>query len=76
MRLISPALAAAALFGLSACATTGAPHPSYAEELEQLAADCYARGGILRSISNAVGPTAASDYACSISGGASRLDQG
>lgn len=74
MRLISPALAACALLGLSACATTGEPHPSYAEELEQLAADCHARGGILTSISASLGPTAASDYACTISGGASRLD--
>ena len=74
MRLIPPVLAAAALFGLSACATTGAPHPSYAEELDRLAADCYARGGILRPISSSIGPNAANDYACSISG-ASRLDR-
>ena len=74
MRLISSALAAAALFGLSACATTGEPSPSYAEELERLAEDCYARGGILTPISSAIGPHAANDYACSMTG-ASRLDR-
>ena len=78
MRLMPPALAAAAaaaLFGLSACATTGEPNPSYGEELQRLADDCHARGGILRPTSTAMGPNAAADYACSITGGASRLNR-
>ena len=65
-------IAAAAI--VAACAT-GRDHPSYAEELAALDADCRERGGILTPIQGSVGFRPANDYACTIPGGAaSRLD--
>lgn len=74
MRQFPLALTAlAALTALGACATAE-PGPSYAEELSQLEADCRERGGVLTALPGAVGPTPATDFSCTIPGGASRLD--
>lgn len=57
------------------CATgAGRNVPSYAEEMDQLAAECRTRGGILTPIPGAATGQPRRDYACSISGGASRID--
>lgn len=70
------ALLAGALL-VSACASTAQTHPTYAEEMAQLNAECQARGGMLTPIQGATGPRAANDYACEIRGGpSSRLRGG
>ena len=68
--LLSSLLLAAAL---AACAGTPRSIPTYGEELDQLTADCTARGGILSPIPGAQTGRPQTDYACEIRGGASRL---
>ncbi|WP_396594707.1 hypothetical protein [Brevundimonas sp. R86498] len=61
--------------GASACAPmAGRTYPTYAEELNQLTEACRARGGILTPIPGATSGRPQTDYACRITGGASRLD--
>lgn len=75
MRAIVLAASLGLTLGLAACASTGASHASYAEELAELRGACDARGGILTPIQGSSGPNAANDYACEIRGGGSgRLD--
>jgi hypothetical protein len=64
-------VAATGLLALSACASTGEPYPTYAEELAELQSACRARGGILTPIAGSTGHRPATDYACEIRGGAS-----
>ena len=68
--LLSSLLLAASL---AACAGTPRSNPTYAEELDQLTADCRERGGILSPISGGLTGRPQTDYACEIRGGASRL---
>ena len=50
---------------VAACAATpSARNLSYNEELEQLRAECTARGGILQAISDTITANARADYAC------------
>lgn len=59
----------------SACAPmAGRTYPTYAEELTRLTEACRARGGILTPIPGATSGRPQTDYACRITGGASRLD--
>ncbi len=75
MRAIVLAAGLGLALGLGACASTGAGHATYAEELAELRGACDARGGILTPIAGSTGPNAANDYACEIRGGGSgRLD--
>lgn len=67
------ALALAAPLVLSACASNRSL-PTYGEELKQLEADCTARGGILTPTGNQ-SSRPQTDYACKITGGASRIPQ-
>lgn len=62
---------------VSACATGPANHPTYGQQLDQLSADCVARGGILAPVVGG-GQTGRpqTDYTCNITGGASRLTRG
>lgn len=68
-------LSAILAMGVSACASAGGrTHPTYAEDLNQLTEACRARGGILTPIPGANSGRPQTDYACRITGGASRLD--
>lgn len=67
------ALALAAPLALSACAS-GRTLPTYGQELKQLEADCNARGGILTPTGSQTSRPQ-TDYACKITGGASRIPQ-
>ncbi|MBN8551817.1 MAG: hypothetical protein J0L52_02835 [Caulobacterales bacterium] len=67
-------VAVTGLLGLSACASTGGPYPTYAEELAALEDTCQARGGILTPLPGASGHRPATDYACEIRGGSGRLN--
>lgn len=71
MRAYVLAAGLAATLGLSACATSGQPHPTYSQQVAELRASCDARGGILTPIAGSTGPNAANDYACEIRGGGS-----
>jgi len=71
MRPLSIAAPVALLLLLSACASTMGPS-RYAEELETLSDQCEARGGILVPTGQESGRPQA-DYACRITGGATRL---
>lgn len=59
------------LLTLSACAS-GAPRSSYASELQQLSADCQARGGILAPTGQQSGRPQ-NDNVCEIRSGGGRL---
>lgn len=75
MRAIVLVAGLGSALAIAGCASTGAPSPTYGEELAQLSAACDARGGILTPIAGSTGPNAANDYACEIRGGGSgRLD--
>jgi len=67
------ALVLAAPLALSACAS-GRTLPTYGQELKQLEADCNARGGILTPTGSQTSRPQ-TDYACKITGGASRIPQ-
>ena len=71
--LIASAVAAAA--ALSACASTGERQPTYGEEMQRLAADCKARGGILVPLGTQPTGRPEADHACQISGGATRIER-
>lgn len=66
-----PVYFAALALTLSACASTGRENPDHAD-LQRMAADCQARGGILVPTGELTGRPQV-DYACRISGGASRI---
>ncbi|WP_298158241.1 hypothetical protein [Brevundimonas sp.] len=72
-RILLPSLLLAA--ALAACAGTPRSSPTYGQELDQLTADCTARGGILSPISGAQTGRPQTDFACEIRGGASRLNR-
>ena len=67
--LFIPAFATLALAG---CATPASPSESRLE-LEAYAAECRERGGIIQPIPGAYSGRPRADYACVISGQASRL---
>ena len=71
MRATVLAVGLGAALGLGACASAGAPRPTYAQEVAELRSACDARGGILTPIAGSTGPNAANDYACEIRGGGS-----
>lgn len=66
-------IAFVAPLGLTACATDH-PLPTYQQEMDTLQAECTARGGILTPTGRETGRPQ-TDYACKISGGASRIPQ-
>lgn len=74
MRPLIFAAPAALLLALSACAS-GSGMSRYEEDLRKLTADCEARGGILVPTRAATGRPE-TEYACQISGGATRLPGG
>ena len=57
---------------LSACAGAAGGSNSYSAEMDRLEADCKAREGILTPTGSQSGQPAR-DYACRITGGASRI---
>lgn len=72
--LPSTLLLAASALALSACAgTPREPRLSYQAELEQLAADCQQRGGILTPIPGATTGRPQTENVCEIRGGGGRL---
>lgn len=71
MRAIVLAAGLGATLCLAACASTGAPRPTYSEQMSELRAACDARGGILTPIAGSTGPNPANDYACEVRGGTS-----
>ena len=74
MRPLTLAAPVALLLTLAACApTTGSSR--YADELQQLADSCQARGGILAPTGQQSGRPQ-NDNVCRITGGASRLTSG
>ncbi|AYG94441.1 hypothetical protein D8I30_04010 [Brevundimonas naejangsanensis] len=66
-------IAFAAPLGLTACATGRTP-PTYQQELDQLQAECTARGGILAPTGHETGRPQ-TEFVCKITGGASRIPQ-
>jgi hypothetical protein len=72
LRMILPAALAAAL---AACASTGASHPTYGEQMRTLSEECRARGGILVPLPGPQTGRAEADHACQISGGATRIER-
>ncbi len=65
-KTLSTVVAALALTaGLAACAGMGGENARIAE-IDQLRADCQAKGGDLEPISGAQGAHAATDYTCRI----------
>ena len=74
--LLSSVLLAATLStGLAACASgPREPRPTYMQELDQLAAECRERGGILAPIAGSTTGRPQTDNVCEIRGGASRLN--
>ncbi len=68
----SAAILLVSTLAISACATAGGRTSSYSTDLDQLEADCTAREGILTPTGSQSGQPAR-DYACKITGGASRL---
>ncbi len=74
MRPLTFAAPLVLLLALSACASTAGPS-RYEEELQRLAADCEARGGILSPTGQQSGRPQ-NDNVCRITGGASRLTTG
>lgn len=73
-RMMVPTAALALALALSACAAgPGRALPGYAERMDRLAADCSVRGGILTPIPGASTGRPETDYACRITGGASRI---
>lgn len=74
MRPLIVAAPAVLLFALSACAPTMGGN-RYDSELRRLSDQCEARGGILTPTGQQTGRPQ-TDYACQITGGASRLPTG
>lgn len=74
MRSNTKSAIAVMLLGLaiSACASAGGGSNSYLTEMDRLEADCKAREGILTPTGSQSGQPAR-DYACRITGGASRI---
>jgi hypothetical protein len=73
-RILSSSLLLAAVVTVGACASgPRAPRPSYQAELEQLAADCRARGGILAPIPGAYTGRPQTENVCEIRNGGGRL---
>lgn len=74
MRIVLLAAPAALMLTLAACAATGGTNP-HASEVERLAADCRARGGILTPSGENTGRPQV-DNVCRISGEpSSRVDR-
>jgi len=74
MRNVVSSAALGLALALSACAAgPGRDLPGYAEDLDRLAADCRDRGGILSPIPGATTGRPQTDFACRITGGASRI---
>ena len=59
---------------LAACAS-GRPLPTYQQDMDRLDAECRARDGILTPTGAQTGRPQ-TDYACRITGGATRIPQG
>ncbi|MET4683931.1 hypothetical protein [Brevundimonas faecalis] len=74
MRVLILAAALVTPLALGACAGSGKPLPTYQQEMDQLDADCVARGGILSPTGAQTGRPQ-TEYVCKIAGGASRLNQ-
>ena len=77
MRVSIPVAAAVggiALLGMSACASTAGGENSYGARMDRLTAECTARQGILSSTGATTGRPE-TDYACRISGGATRIER-
>lgn len=72
LRMILPAALATVL---AACASTGAPHPTYGEQMQTLSEACRGRGGILVPLPGPQTGRAGADHACQISGGATRIER-
>ncbi len=70
---LSLGVAVLAAAGLSACASGPPGENSYTAQMDRLEADCRARGGILTP-TGATSGRPQRDYACQITGGASRID--
>ncbi len=70
MNIAAVLLTAVSLVG---CASSGAGSNSYSAQFDQLEAYCKARDGILTPTGSQSGHPQR-DYACKITGGASRLD--
>lgn len=73
MRALTFALPAILLLAAGGCASTSGTS-SYSQELDRLAADCTARGGILAPTGQQTGRPQ-TDNVCKITGGASRLSR-
>jgi len=67
-------LALIALLTLGACATSTAGPSKYQRDLATLQADCHDRGGVLFSTGALTGQPQ-TEFACHISGPASRIDR-
>ncbi|MBX9616995.1 MAG: hypothetical protein K2X25_15490 [Caulobacteraceae bacterium] len=66
---------AALALATAACASgSGGRFPTYSEDLNRLTEECRARGGLFTPIPGANTGRPQTDYACRITGGASRLD--
>jgi hypothetical protein len=66
------AILVAGTLALGACTTTGGPN-RYESERAALERDCLARNGMLTPLRGGTG-RAATDFACEIRGGGSRLE--
>lgn len=73
-RLIAAPVGSVALLCLSACAGTATGENSYSARMDRLTAECTARQGILASTGATTGRPE-TDYACRISGGATRIER-
>ncbi|MBU1346919.1 MAG: hypothetical protein KKA16_08190 [Alphaproteobacteria bacterium] len=74
-RIVLSSAAVVLALTASACATGPRDRShSYTAQLDELTESCRARGGILIPIPGAVSGRPQADYACQISGGASRID--
>jgi hypothetical protein len=74
VRMIVSSAALVLAIAASACAAGPGRTPSgYNEQMDRLAADCRARGGILTPIPAASTGRPETDFACRITGGASRI---
>lgn len=75
MRIRTVVSFAALALATAACASgPGGRFSTYSEDLDRLTEDCRARGGVLTPIPGASTGRPSTDYACRITGGASRID--
>jgi len=75
MRVRTVVSCVALALATAACASgPGGRFPTYSEDLNRLTEECRARGGIFTPIPGATTGRPQTDYACWISGGATRLD--